>query len=118
MTPNSLHSYLASELTSNTLTGVHPGAIIVKIVTSEQDPTKPGVCDPTNVNKLVGTAQVGQPLASGLVAWGRRATDADVPLVSASLSKPELERAVGLCKNIKDNGSGHGICPPCFPDGR
>ena len=117
MTPNSIWSLSGvSDLTSNTLTGVHPSSIVIKVVASEAAAINP-TCDPTTVNVTKpntgmggGAIQVGQPLASGLLAWQHQTGGDNVPLVSSTLSAAELNSAVFFCSSIHKLGSGHGIC--------
>lgn len=105
MSPNSLHSFSANDLIANTLTGVKPPSIVIKVVASEN---VTGTCDPTNPT----------PLAPGLTVWARRGDSSDVPFISSTPSARELQRAVGLCTGIVNNGSFSGICKTCTLGGR
>ena len=139
LTPNALASVdVENDLLGNTLTGVGSmlGSAIIKIIGSETGPipAPPGhpVCDPGNVNTIIpdklpaflgggGGLFVGQPLASGLLAWQRQGQNGEnIPLVSSTLSANELKTAVSLCHAIQLNGSGHGICATmgCTAGGR
>jgi hypothetical protein len=137
LSPNSLKSLLAVDLTSNTLTGVNfPPSFTVKLVASVAGvPTPKGfpvstfhTCDihtAATVGQLDGFGNPrGQPLATGLAAWafttrvtvGTAATE--TPFTVGQLSNQpfadsELKRLTGLCQNIINNGSGSGVCGVC-----
>jgi hypothetical protein len=107
LSPNSLHSFTALDLIANTLTGAQPTSIVIKIVATENTT---GACDPSSVTPAL--------LAPGLTVWQRRGDSADVPFISSTLSAKELQRAVGLCQGIVNNGSFSGICKTCALGGR
>ena len=131
--PNSLFSYTYEELVSNTLTNVFPlpgtgggGGIVVKLVS-----TSGGTCDAATAGQGItpttglitsgpgaGTfsttsATLNSALAPGLVAWARNsaALTGETAFANSNVTTRELQRATLLCSNIKQNGSGRGICP-------
>lgn len=105
LTPNGLRTMsVASDLTSNPLTGVALPTGMIKIVSSVP---AAGICDP---RKITATA--------GLRSWAThvQALPGFAPYVTetafsdATLSTTEITRLQNLCKSIVANGSGHGIC--------
>jgi hypothetical protein len=124
VTPNGLVSLSAQQdLTSNTLTGVRPNSIVVKLLA-----TATGVSD--GVGTYSGTsctnsaANAALPIARGLLAWGTTIhstvvppaapfTITETPFLPATLSGAERASIVNRCTNIIGNGSTFGICRSC-----
>jgi hypothetical protein len=116
VTPDGLSSLsVKNSLISNTLTGVVPTAVVIKLMATT------GGCNP---------AAPG-PLATGLSAWGSTihalpvtagspATTygvTETPFTPSTLSAAEYIRATSLCGFILSDGSGAGICAGCAAGG-
>jgi len=113
VTPNGLNSLSARrDLTSNTLTGVRPNSIVIKLLAS------------AGVGGVCNAASPG-PLVSGLRAWGTTIhllpsgapALTETEFLNATLSASELSRITSLCGFIQVNGSGFGICGSCRTGG-
>jgi hypothetical protein len=112
---NSLHSFDTKfDLVSNTLTGDPLTSVVIKVVATVPTEDFPE-CNASTAGQLDSHGSpTGQPLTGGLVAWARNTVvTGESAFVSSSLSKSELARLTGLCRNIKENGSGRGICFGC-----
>ena len=122
ITPNGLVSLSVNQdLVSNTLTGVRPNSVVVKLVN-----TLAGAATScTNSAALAGQLG-GLPIVDGMLAWGTT-VHAGVPVgsfattetafIPAILSPTELLSITGRCVNIIGNGSGFGICRSCRAGG-
>ena len=116
VTPDGLVSLsVKNSLISNTLTGVVPPAVVIKLIASV------GACN--------AAAPLG--LANGMAAWGT--TIHALPVTAGSpagtygvtetaftpstLSPAEFVRATSLCGFIESDGSGYGICKGCSMGG-
>ena len=116
VTPDGLNSFsIRNDIISNTLTGVMPTSVVVKLVGSA--PSKKG-CDPSSVNST--------NLTSGMVAWGTTlhltpvagAVDlTEEEFTSPVLSATELGNLASQCGFILNHGSGFGICRGCRAGG-
>ena len=124
ITPNGLVSLSVNgDLISNTLTGVRPNSIVVKLVNTGAGAGFSGiVC--TNSAAQAGTA--GFPLAGGLLAFGTTVhpgaaagafATTETPFSRATLSAGELASINNRCTNIVGNGSSFGICRSCRAGG-
>ncbi len=112
VTPNGLNSLSARrDLTSNTLTGVVPTSIVIKLTATR--PTATG-CDP------------GAPGAftSGLRAWGTTLhagpsgyAVTETAFAYATGSGSEFSKLSSQCSFIQTVGSGFGICASCRTGG-
>ena len=131
ITPNGLVSLsVYDSLRSNTLTGVTPNSMVIKLVATGAGSTFTGTSC-TNSAAAAGTAAF--PIVAGMAAWG---TTAHVPgagavpgapapfaitetaFTPATLSAGELASINNRCTNIIGNGSGFGICRSCSLGGR
>jgi hypothetical protein len=109
LTPNSVVSLgVKSSLTSNTLTGVIPTSVVIKLVATQ--PTSGTSCSPA----VEGT------LVSGMIAYGATPQPAgnaysavEHTFVPSTLSAGEYASITGRCASIISNGSGSGICKGC-----
>ena len=120
ITPNGLASLsVNSDLISNTLTGVRPNSVVVKLVNTGAGDRFTGTSC-TNSAAVAGTAAF--PLAAGMLGFGTTIHAAPVagtfgvtetPFLSATLSTQELASITNRCANIIGNGSTFGICRSC-----
>ena len=120
VTPNGLSSLsVVNDLLSNTLTGVRPNSVVVKLVNTGAGPTYTG----TSCNSSAAIAgSTSFPLAPGLKAFGTSIQRTPVagsfrvtetPFSQASLSPTELASITNRCTNILGNASTFGICSSC-----
>ncbi len=131
ITPNGLVSLsVYDSLRSNTLTGVTPNSMVIKLISTGAGAAFTGTSC-TGSAAAVGAA--GFPVVAGMAAWG---TSAHVPgagavpgapapfaitetaFTPATLSAGELASLNNRCLNIIGNGSGFGICRGCGAGGR
>ena len=120
LTPNGLVSLsVNSDLISNTLTGVRPNSVVVKLVNTAAGAGFTGTSC-TNSAALAGGTSF--PLAGGMLAYGTTIHGAPVagtfgvaetPFLKATLSPAELASITNRCTNIVGNGSTFGICRSC-----
>jgi hypothetical protein len=124
ITPNGLVSLsVNADLVSNTLTGVRPNSVVVKLVNTAATATFSGTAC-TNSAALAG--QTGFPLAAGMQAFGTTVhagavagtfATTETPFLRATLSAGELASITNRCANIIGNGSTFGICRSCRAGG-
>lgn len=118
VTPDGLVSLsVVNDLTSNTLTGVRPTSVVVKLISTIAGAGGSG----TNCSN--SAAAVSTPiLAAGLAAFGTTihanvpAAKYDTtvtPFTPSTLSDGEIASVANRCTNIIGNGSGFGICRSC-----
>ena len=127
ITPNGLVSLSVNQdLVSNTLTGVRPNSVVIKLVN-----TTAGNAGGTGTSCTNSAALAGQPasifqLANGMLAWGTTVHAAaaagtfattETAFIPASLSVAELASITGRCTSIIGNGSTFGICRSCRTGG-
>ena len=120
LTPNGLVSLsVNNDLISNTLTGVRPNSVVVKLVNTAAGAGFTGT-NCTNSAALAGGTSF--PLAGGMLAYGTTIHGAPVagtfgvaetPFLKATLSPAELASITNRCTNIVGNGSTFGICRSC-----
>ena len=119
ITPNGLQSLSVNQdLVSNTLTGVRPNSVVVKLVNTLAG----SATNCTNSAALAGQAG-GLPLADGMLAWGTTVhagaaagsfATTETAFIPATLDLAgELKSITSRCTNIIGNGSGFGICRSC-----
>ena len=122
ITPNGLVSLsVNNDMISNTLTGVRPNSIVVKVVNTGAGGTFSGISC-TNSAALAGSAAF--PLAGGLLAFGTTIHASgtgfpvtETPFSRGTLSPAELASITNRCTNIIGNGSTFGICRSCRAGG-
>jgi hypothetical protein len=119
VTPNGLVSLsVEKDIVANTLAGVKPGSVVVKLVSTLAGPSGSGTT-------CTNSAAAPSPLAPGLEAWrtslhvaaaGGFATS-ETGFTQATLSPGELASVANRCANIIGNGSTFGICNSCRAGG-
>ena len=120
ITPNGLVSLSVNQdLLSNTVTGVRPNSVVVKLVNT--GPTAQyGGTGCTNSAALAGS--VTYPPAAGMLAFGTTAqpgvgagvfATTETAFLTGTLSPAELASITNRCANIIGNGSTFGICRSC-----
>ena len=134
LTPNALHSFsVRNDLITNPLTGVVPTSVVIKLVATvaglgptAKVPASSPLCNPATAGqKDISGNPIGQPLATGLAAWGTNThlcnmgtAVTETPFTVGQLSDGELARITGLCAFIQSNGSGAGLCKSCALGGQ
>ena len=127
ITPNGLVSLsVNSDLVSNTLTGVRPNSVVIKLVNTLAGAGGAGggatAC--TNSAALASVPGLGAtfPITNGMLAWGTTIhagvaagsfATTETAFSPATLSTDELASITGRCRNIIGNGSSYGICRSC-----
>jgi len=127
VTPNGLVNLTAKrDLVSNTLTGIYPDSIVIKLLSTLAGATGSG----TSCNNSAATAGQTEAnrLVAGMLAWGTTLHSAtaidpppagtafsitETPFNPATLSAGELASITNRCTNIIGNGSTFGICRSC-----
>ena len=125
ITPNGLISLsVNNDLISNTLTGVRPNSVVIKILSTSASSDFAGTSC-TNSAALAGTVQ-GFKFAGGIRAWGTTAhagpavgsfATTETPFLIASLKLAEFLSITNRCTNIIGNGSSFGLCRSCRSGG-
>ena len=123
VTPNGLVSLsVNTDIVNNTLTGVRPNSVVVKVV-----PTGAGA-NFTGTSCTNSAAAAGNPanplIASGglglgttIHAQGAGFATTENPMRAGTLSAQELASITNRCTNIIGNGSTFGICRSCRAGG-
>jgi hypothetical protein len=124
VTPNGLVSLSANnDLVSNTLTGVRPNSIVVKLLSTLAGTDGTGTSC-TNSAATATTATI--TFGGGMLAWGTTIHAApaagtfavtETAFSPATLSAGELASITNRCTNIIGNGSSFGICKSCRQGG-
>jgi hypothetical protein len=121
ITPNGLVSLsVYSDLISNTLTGVRPTSVTVKLLATN---TGGGFGGTSCSNSAAGVG-AAFAVANGMAAWGTTVHSMVTPpaapfsvtetaFTPATLSAGELASLANRCTNIIGNGSTFGICRSC-----
>ena len=120
VTPNGLASLSVNQdLISNTLTGVRPNSIVVKVVPTGAGATFTGTAC-TNSAAVAGQNAANPLIATGALGFGTTVhaqntgfATTENPLRQATLSAQELASITNRCTNIIGNGSTFGICRSC-----
>ena len=124
VTPNGLASLsVRNDLISNTLTGVTPNSVVIKLVSTGAGGTGGTGTSCSNSAALAGDS--AHPIVSGMAAWGTTLhagaaaagaavlQTTETAFTPATLSAGELASITNRCTNIIGNGSGFGICRSC-----
>ena len=115
ITPNGLASLsVVNDLTSNTLTGVHPSSVVIKLLSSLAGGDGTG-------SSCIGSQAFPNVPAPGMLAWGTTLHPSasgtlsvvETPFSPSTLSQQELTSLTNRCTNIIGNGSSFGICRSC-----
>ena len=120
VTPDGLVSLsVVNDLISNTLTGVRPSSVVVKLISTLAGTGGTGTSC-TNSATAVNPAN----LAIGLAAWGTTIhasptgfATTETAFTPSTLSAGELASVTNRCTNIIGNGTGFGICGSCRAGG-
>ena len=124
ITPNGLASLSVNgDLVSNTLTGVRPNSVVVKLVSTLAGGTGGAAgASCTNSAALAGAAGSAFTIVPGMLAWGTTIHAAPVAgtfavtetaFSNATLSEQERASITNRCINIIGNGSTFGQCRSC-----
>ena len=110
VTPNGLRTIsVRGDLTSNPLTSDPLPEGVIKLVSS----TGTVATDMWGHRSLKCDAAAPSPTPA-LIAWGTHVQDSraitETAFEKATLSAQELSVLTDLCGDIRDNGSGHGVC--------
>lgn len=124
ITPNGLVSLSVNQdLVNNTLTGVRPNSVVVKLLNTLAGATGTGATC-TNSAALAGSTDF--PVNRGIVALGTTIhagaaggsfSVTETPFLNATLSPAERASITNRCANIIGNGSSFGICRSCRTGG-
>ncbi len=125
ITPNGLASLsVNSDLISNTLTGVRPNSVVIRIIATSASSDFTGTSC-TNSAALAGRVK-GFKLAGGIRAWGTTghvgpvagsSAITETPFLFGTVGPSELLTLTNRCTNIIGNGSSFGICRSCRTGG-
>lgn len=124
VTPNGLASLSVSQdLISNTLTGVRPNSVVVKVVPTGSGATFTGTAC-TNSAATAGQNAANPLIANGALGFGTTVhaqgstfATTEIPMRQSTLSVEELASITNRCTNIIGNGSTFGICRSCRAGG-
>ena len=130
VTPNGLVNVTANrDLVSNTLTGIRPNSIVIKLLATGAGAGYSGTSC-SNSAALAGSGAF--PIAAGMLAWGTTLHSStaidpppagtafsitETPFLPATLSAAEFASITNRCTNIIGNGSTFGICRSCRQGG-
>jgi hypothetical protein len=132
VTPDGLASLsVKNSLINNTLTGVVPTAVVIKLVATVGVTCNAAVAPVAISTGISNAIEVEDPFQPGLVAWGT--TIHALPVTPGSPATTygttetaftpftpnltEYERMTSLCAFIQTDGSGFGICGGCSAGG-
>ena len=124
ITPNGLVSLsVNSDMISNTLTGVRPNSVVVKVVPTGAGAAFTGTSC-TNSAAVAGQNAANPLIVDGGLAWGTTIhalgtgfATTENPFSGGTLSAQELASITNRCTNIIGNGSTFGICRSCRAGG-
>ena len=124
VTPNGLVSLsVNNDLISNTLTGVRPSSVVVKLVSTLAG-YEGSTAEGSSGTSCTNSAATGGLLAPGMLAWGTTIhagaaagtlATTETAFSPATLSTDEFASITNRCTNIIGNGSTFGICRSCRP---
>ena len=120
VTPDGLVSLsVVNDLISNTLTGVRPSSVVVKLISTLAGTGGTGTSC-TNSATAVNPAN----LAIGLAAWGTTIhasptgfATTETAFTPSTISVGEIASVTNRCRNILGNGTGFGVCNSCRAGG-
>jgi hypothetical protein len=122
VTPNGLANLsVNNDLISNTLTGVRPNSIVIKLISTSAGAGFTGASC-TNSAALVGSNSF--QMAPGMIAWGTTLhstispptapfTLTETQFAPSTMNSAELASMTSRCAYIIGNGSSFGICRSC-----
>ena len=111
LTPNGLASLsVTTDLIGNTLTGVRPNSVVIKLLASQPLNNTCNAALPTFTDLAGGMHAFGTTLHTTITT---ALALSETPFTNASLSAGELARLAGLCTAIQGNGSTFGTCRSC-----
>jgi len=121
VTPDGLVSLsVVNDLISNTLTGVRPSSVVVKLISTLAGTGGSGTSCTNSAANAITTAN----LVGGLAAWGTTIhasptgfATTETAFTPSTLSAGELASVANRCTNIIGNGTGFGICNSCRAGG-
>ena len=124
VTPNGLAALsIKDDLISNTLTGVRPNSVVVKVVPTGAGALFTGTAC-TNSAAVAGQNAANPLIVDGGLAWGTSLhalgtgfAVTENPFRGGTLSAQELASITNRCTNIIGNGSTFGICRSCRAGG-
>jgi hypothetical protein len=120
VTPDGLVSLsVVNDLISNTLTGVRPSSVVVKLISTLAGTGGTGTSCTNSA-----TAVIPANLAIGLAAWGTTIhasptgfATTETAFTPSTLSVGEIASVTNRCRNILGNGTGFGVCNSCRAGG-
>ena len=124
ITPNGLAALsIKDDLISNTLTGVRPNSVVVKVVPTGAGAAFTGTSC-TNSAAVAGQNAANPLIVDGGLAWGTSLhglgtgfATTENPFRGGTLSAQELASITNRCTNLIGNGSTFGICRSCRAGG-
>ena len=122
VTPNGLVSLsVKNDLISNTLTGVAPAGVVIKLLSTLAGGAGSGGSG-TSCTNSAATATAAD-VVNGMAAWGTTlhaqppagavTAVTETAFTPSTLSGGELASITNRCTNVIGNGSGFGICRSC-----
>ncbi|HTY56825.1 MAG TPA: hypothetical protein VMB26_16590 [Candidatus Binataceae bacterium] len=119
-TPDGLYNLgVNRDITVNTLTGVIPNSVTVKLVASTPSHSGTSCSNSAEMlstrNLVSGMRASGTTLHATPVAGSYATTE--IPFYQTTPSASELSKLTSLCGSIIENGSGFGICRTCRTGG-